>query len=99
MVANKIKMLREQSGMTQTQLSKRLGITRSSVNAWEMGISVPSTQYIVGLAHIFKVSTDFLLGVNTTSTVNVAGLSDEDIALVNSIVQHLRNCKRERGAI
>ena len=80
--------------MTQTQLSKRLGITRSGVNAWEMGISVPSTQYIVELAHMFKVSTDFLLGIDTTSTVNVSGLNDDDIALVNSIVQHLRNSKK-----
>ena len=94
MVADKIKLLREQCGMTQTQLSKRLGITRSGVNAWEMGISVPSTQYIVELAHMFKVSTDFLLGIDTTSTVNVSGLNDDDIALVNSIVQHLRNSKK-----
>lgn len=94
MVADKIKLLREQCGMTQTQLSKRLGITRSGVNAWEMGISVPSTQYIVELAHMFKVSTDFLLGIDTTSTVNVSGLNDDDVALVNSIVQHLRNSKK-----
>ena len=47
MVAEKIKHLREQQGLTQAELSKRLGITRSSVNAWEMGISVPSTQYLV----------------------------------------------------
>ena len=94
MVAERIKKLREQNNMTQAQLSKRLGITRSSVNAWEMGISVPSTQYIVGLASIFRVSTDYLLGVNGTSTINVTGLTDEDIALVNSVVQHLRNKKR-----
>ena len=47
MIAERIKYLRERSGMTQAGLAKVLGITRSSVNAWEMGISVPSTQYIV----------------------------------------------------
>ena len=67
MVADRIKALREQKGLTQTDLSNQLGITRSSVNAWEMGISVPSTQYIVELAHIFKVSTDYLLGVDTSA--------------------------------
>lgn len=90
MVADKIKALREQNGYTQSDLAKKLGITRSSVNAWEMGISVPSTQYVVELANIFKVSTDFLLGVKSTATVNVEGLSEKDIQLVNAVIAHLR---------
>lgn len=91
MVADKIKALREQNGMTQSDLAKRLGITRSSVNAWEMGISVPSTQYVVELSNIFKVSTDFLLGVTSTATISVAGLSEKDVQLVNTVIAHLRN--------
>lgn len=90
MVAARIKLLREQRGMTQTELAKRLGITRSSVNAWEMGISVPSTQYIVELARLFKVSTDYLLGVASSATVNVSGLTEKDIQLVCALVEHLR---------
>ncbi len=93
MIADRIKNLREQQNKTQTELAKQLGITRSSVNAWEMGISVPSTQYIIELANIFQVSTDYLLGVNTTSSVNVAGLSDKDIELIHSIILHLKNKK------
>lgn len=90
MVADNIKALREQNGFTQSDLAKKLGITRSSVNAWEMGISVPSTQYVVELANIFKVSTDFLLGVKSTATVNVEGLSEKDVQLVNAVIAHLR---------
>ena len=90
MVAERIKVLREQQNITQSQLAKLLGITRSSVNAWELGISVPSTQYIVELAALFKVSTDFLLGVERTSTVDVSGLSDEDVELIHRIIQHLQ---------
>ena len=91
MIAERIKVLREQENFTQVQLAKQLGITRASVNAWEMGISVPSTQYIVELASIFKVSTDYLLGVNNTATVSVAGLSDADVELIRSIILHLKN--------
>ncbi len=90
MIAERIKKLREDQGMTQTMLAKKLGITRSSVNAWEMGISVPSTQYVVELAGIFKISTDYLLGVTTSATVNVAGLTDADIQLVHGIITHLK---------
>ncbi len=96
MIADRIKKLREEKHMTQTDLAKKLGITRSSVNAWEMGISVPSTQYIVELAAIFKISTDYLLGVATSSSVSVSGLTDSDIQLVYEVVSHLREKNQYR---
>lgn len=91
MISERIKMLREQHDMTQAELAKRLMITRSAVNAWEMGISVPSTQYVVELAELFHVSTDYLLGIPATSSIGVAGLSQEDIAVVCTLVEHLRS--------
>lgn len=91
MIAEKVKKLREQKGLSQAELARLLGITRSSVNAWEMGISVPSTQYIVDLAGVFDISTDYLLGVDSSSTISVAGLTDSDILLVHNIIEHLKN--------
>lgn len=90
MVADRIKYLREQMGLSQAELAKQLGITRSSVNAWEMGISVPSTPYIVELADIFKISTDYLLCVDSSATANISGLTEKDVQLVYSLIAHLR---------
>lgn len=91
MIAERIRFLREQKKLTQTDLAKRLGITRSSVNAWELGISVPSTQYIVELSNLFSVSTDYLLGLEKTSSIDVNGLNDSDIEVVYNLVEHLKN--------
>ena len=93
-MADRIRYLREQAKMTQAELARQLDITRSSVNAWEMGISVPSTQYIIKLASIFKISTDYLLGVNSTATVDVANLTEQDIQLVHALIRHLREKNR-----
>ena len=91
MVAEKIKFLREQKGLTQSDLAKKLNITRSSVNAWEQGISIPSTQYIIELANLFSVSTDYLLGVEKTATIDVTGLSEKDLQIIYSLVAHLKD--------
>ena len=90
MIAEKIKMLREQNGLTQTQLAKALGISRSAVNAYEQSISTPSTQYIVELADLFKVSTDYLLGLDNTATIHIDGLTDKDVEVAYAMVRHLR---------
>ncbi len=99
MIAEKIKYLREQNKLTQTALAKKIGITRSGVNAWELGISVPSTQYIVELATLFGVSTDFLLDVNHNSAVNTEGLTEEDIKIIYNLIQHLKKKTRLRSVI
>lgn len=90
MISEKIRELRIRHEFTQLQLANKLGLTRSSVNAWEQGISVPSTQYVVELAKIFNVSTDYLLGVEKTSTVNVSGLEVKDVQVVYDLVDRLR---------
>jgi len=33
------------------------------------------------------------LGVNTTSTISVAGLTDQDIEIVNSLILHLKDIR------
>lgn len=75
-LCDKIKDLRRQSGMNQVQLAERLGITKSAVNAWENGTNSPSLSYIIRLARIFGVSTDYLLGVNERLTVDITDLDD-----------------------
>lgn len=88
MIADRIKELRERVNLTQSELAKRLNITRSSVNAWEMGISAPSTQYLVELSEIFKVPTDYILGVGAQNYVNIDSLTDEQVKILYSLLQY-----------
>ena len=90
-IGERIKMLRESHNLSQAALAKRLGITRSSV----LGLNVPSTQYIIELSEIFKVSTDYLLCVAKTQTLDLTGLDEEDIAVLYALATHLRRKNRE----
>lgn len=91
MTADKIKALREAKGWTQADLARKLSITRNGVNSWEQGLSMPSPACLVDLAKAFSVSTDYLLGVENTATMNVSGLDDKDVAVLAELADRLRN--------
>ena len=60
---NTLKTLRLHEEMTQAQLSQKLGLTKSVISAYETGLRLPSYDVVIHIAQIFKVSTDYLLGV------------------------------------
>ena len=95
-IAEKIKYLRESADMTQSELARNLGLSRSGVNSWEMGLSIPSTQYIVELAKTFDVSADYLLGMENTSTISVKGLNDKQVSAILEIIQCFRSSNKQR---
>ena len=88
MVSDRIKELREKAGFSQAQLAKRLDVTRSSVNAWEMGLSTPTTQYVVALAKLFHVSTDYLLGLEPELTLSLEKYTQEEISLLFDLLNY-----------
>ncbi len=90
MIAEKIKSLRNARGWSQAELARRLNITRNGVNSWEQGLSTPSPAFLVELARVFSVSTDYLLGIEPLKTINVTGLGQRDIAVLTELADRLR---------
>ena len=90
MTAERIKALREARGWTQAELARRMNMTRNGINSWEQGLSMLSPPSLVDPAKLFSVSTDYLLGVENHSTVNVTGLNEEDVALLARLADRLR---------
>lgn len=66
-------------------------MTRSSVNAWEMGLSIPTAQYIVELSQLFHVSTDYLLGLNNTQAIYIDRLSQEEKQILYSLIHYFQD--------
>ena len=91
MICDTIKALRETAGFSQAELAKRLGVTRSSVNAWEMGLSVPTAQYVVEMAQLFRVSTDYLLGLNHNETIYIDDLTHEEKQILYSLINYFQS--------
>lgn len=62
--ASRFKSLRVNAGITQTEISKYLGITKATVSYYESGKRVPSNSVMKKIANYFKVPVDYLLGMD-----------------------------------
>ena len=86
----KLKTLRTEAGMTQTELAKRLSITKSVVSYYELQERTPSPDVLIQLADIFHVTTDYLLGIDHKKMIDVSDLSDEDMHFLLITIETLR---------
>ncbi len=91
--SNRLKNLREKMGYTQSDLAKKLSLTRASVNAWEMGLSSPSTPVVVELSRLFHVTTDYLLGLEDCITVRTDNLSEREISVLLNTIECFHSAK------
>lgn len=87
---DKLKDLRKAAGMTQTELAKRLNVSKSVISYYELQERNPSPDVLIQLADIFHVTTDYLLGIDHKKMIDVSDLSDEDVRLLLITIETLR---------
>ncbi|GGC92425.1 helix-turn-helix domain-containing protein [Enterococcus wangshanyuanii] len=61
-----IQAYRKMKHMTQTDLAKRLHVSRQTISKWELDKSTPSIEYLVQLSQELKVTLDQLILNHTT---------------------------------
>ena len=55
--------LRIEKNISQATLAKMIGASQKAVDFWEKDINEPKASFIVNLANVFGVTTDYLLGL------------------------------------
>lgn len=83
----RIKRLRLEKGLKQEQVAVLLQVNRKAVSHYENNMREPSFGILVQLADLYKVSTDYLLGVERKRVICTSGLSDRQYAIVRQIVE------------
>ena len=61
LTAQRLRALRKRKGLSQTEVARILGITRTAYNKYESGVITPSRK-LRELMDLFGVSADYLLG-------------------------------------
>lgn len=91
MLNQRIRELRCGCGWSQVELAKRLGLSKQTVSNWENDNIQPSIEMLVRLSKTFGVSTDYLLGLEQTSRLDVDGLPEAMVAHLYLLVEDYRN--------
>ena len=86
MLSKKIYELRLSFSWTQVQLAQKLGVTKQTVSNWENDNIQPSIDMLIKLSKIFNTSTDYLLGLTPTNSINVDGLPTEFVSHIVQII-------------
>ena len=63
MVNERLKQLRKERNLTQTDLGKVLGIVVSAYGRYELGTTEPDISNLIKLAKFYNVSIDYLVGL------------------------------------
>lgn len=60
--SERLKKLRKDTGLTQVDVSSKLGISQQAYASWERGVKKPTQENLIKLSKILYVSVDYLLG-------------------------------------
>ncbi len=95
-LAARLKNSRLRTGLTQEQAGRLVGIKGQTLSIYENGNGLPSLEVFYKLAGNYKVSTDWLLGLNSENTLKVDDLSEENIEMLQKLADKLRLSQQNR---
>lgn len=90
----RLKQLRSEHNLTQSDLANILGIAKTTLAAYEQGKSEPSIDTLIKISDYFNVTTDYLIGRANGKSPELQqlyesiGLSENSIDLLASMAQY-----------
>ena len=91
MLNDRIRQLRMESGISQVEMAKMLCVSKQSVSNWENDNIQPSIEMLVKIAKLFSVSTDFLLGQDNRTFIEVSCLTQTQIFHIQQVIDDIRS--------
>lgn len=81
-----LKKLRKSRNLTQKELGTKIGLSKAVVSKYENSMGYPTFDVLIRIAQYFGVTTDYLLGVAGSKTVDVSGLTDSQVDAVHQLI-------------
>ena len=93
----RLKRLRKRKKLSQTELAKKIGVTKSTIYRYESNTLSPSLDKAILLAQILDTTLDYLAGLDKIPTIKIDNLSEDQIEWLNNTIKIvLKNSPNER---
>lgn len=89
MFGDVMKNLRISYNFNQIQLAQKLNVSKQTISNWEHNNILPSIEMLIKIADFFSVSTDFLLERDSRTYIDITGLSSEQRAHIQQIIEDI----------
>ena len=86
----RLKELRERRRLSQTDVAKRLEVTRSTISGYECNTITPSLEQLVKLAVLYNSSLDYMMGMDNRPCFYLDDLSDSQKRTVLDVVERIK---------
>jgi len=90
LLGRRIKELRNNAKLTQTELAHQVGVTKSTIAAYENDSRLPSYEVLIRMSNTFKVSIDSILLDHPGSILEVHGLNPEQLHILETLIVTFR---------
>lgn len=89
-----LRKLRHNRNLTQKELGSMVGLSKAVVSKYENSMGYPTFDVLVRIAKYFGVSTDYLLGIGTSKTLDASGLTDSQINAVQQLISEFQQANK-----
>lgn len=93
-LGERIIALRKERDISQTELARRLNVSRQAVSKWEQGTSSPDTAKLIQLAQILETDVEYLAtGIRPepkSVVLNVVETVEKEKVVVREVIRHVK---------
>ena len=105
--AERLKTLRKQVKLTQSQIAEKLDISQQAYASWERGVKKPTQENLVKIAQVLNVSVDYLVGNSDDNSdeldniellfrMNSKGMTEEEKEVFKKeLIEFIKERKKE----
>ena len=86
-LGGRLQNLRKKKGLTQEKLAEKILVSRETIRNWERNLCEPSCYALTQLSALYRVSTDYILGITDSKVIHLDNLSPDHIEVITILIK------------